>query len=126
MSRASLLLLYKWKLLLCSFSVWFLLLQFHCPPPTAHILCTNHSKHSLFPEPSVQFLPFGAFACACLSFKNVTTPLSTHTTIPLWKNLLLFKAQIKCPEKLCDSFPVGTIIVPPIHKGYILKTPMDT
>lgn len=110
----------------CCFYVPLYFSSFIVYSQPAHILCTNHSKHSLFCEPSVQFLSFGAFACSCFSFKNFTTPLPTHTTIPLWKNLLLFKAQLKCPEIFCDSFPVMIIIVSPIHREYILRTLVDT
>lgn len=117
--------IYKWKLLLLLLCP-SLLLQFHCLLPACTHPVYQPQQTLTVLWASVQFLSFGAFACSCFSFKNFTTPLPTHTTIPLWKNLLLFKAQLKCPEIFCDSFPVMIIIVSPIHREYILRTLVDT
>lgn len=76
--------------------------------PTTNTSCVpTTANYSRFPEPSVQLLPLGDFPCSCLSSKNVPVPPATHTTILLWKNLLLFKAQLKCPGSFCISSPVG-------------------
>ena len=49
------------------------------PTTGLHTSCVpTTANHSLFPEPSVQLLPLGAFACSGLSYKNVPEPPPTH------------------------------------------------
>ncbi len=111
-SGASLLRFHEWQLLVLlswPFAAWSPLLQFRCPPPVCtHPVCqpqptTRCCLNLLCKRP----LPSGAFACSSFPCKNVPAPPPTHTAIPLWKNHLLFKAQLKCPGTFCKASPVG-------------------
>lgn len=75
----------------------------------AHILCANHSQPLTVPWTFCAGLPLGAFACSSRSYKNAPAPPLTHTTVPLWKSLLFFKAQLKCAGSFCAASPVGLI-----------------
>lgn len=103
--------MHKWTLLLllsCLAISGSLLLKFHCPPPACtHPVCqpqpTTHCSLNFL----CSFCPWGFYACSCLSSKNVLVLPPTHTTVLLWKNFLLFEAQLKCPGSFCISSPVG-------------------